>query len=271
MASRQGSYLADKEKCRDFSSLPMGMALADNVGSFSNPFFSGIKPPRFIRAAPRASSVDVLATNLGKYMGKNASLTATKILDEYTRQAREFEPTPIDLAKSDNPRRAFYEDIVDPFDPLFGHDHGPMESVREMSDDFYNSARFTNLGDILTTQVKGSQAPSIMSITEIENLTRGMGREALVNLSRNIYNDSGIEGLPGMKYTAQTASKDNAIRDITLFFNEAQQLSGVPIDPEAYIQTHQTPKPAQVIEQLKYGAGPSYSEYPNQRDLLTIV
>lgn len=225
MASRIGTYLADKNKCRDFSELPMGMALADNIGGFSNPFFKGIKPSRYPQGITRPSSVDVLATNLGKFMHKNPSLMATKILEEYTRQAREFKPTVVskaDIEKMDNPRGLF---TMEDFEII------PSESVQEKATEFYRAGRsFSNLGDILTYSVKGSQSPALISPSTIYTQTSGMNRARLINLANFIYNESGIAG-PGISLTKSNSSMEQARMNISSYLNRAQQLQGVPIDP----------------------------------------
>lgn len=101
MATKKG-MLSDKAmmvNCVDYKALPVGFANAEFQGNMSNPYLQGIKTSKYQRAAPKPASADVVAVSNARFIAGNRANNARLILDQYQKEAKEFKPPPVNLAK----------------------------------------------------------------------------------------------------------------------------------------------------------------------------
>ena len=101
MATKTG-ILSDKMlevNCKDYKALPIGFANSEFQGNMSNPFLPGIKTPKYQRSAPKPVSADVVAVSTARFLQGNRAENARLILDQYQREAKEYTPPPVNLAK----------------------------------------------------------------------------------------------------------------------------------------------------------------------------
>jgi len=139
MAIRRETFLRDFNGCQDYTPLPVGFMNAKFEGSVPNPNLPGIKTVKYQRSAIRPVTADVMAVALAKYGQGDKFQNARAILDQFTREAKEFKPPKPNL-------RSAEQDFEDLWDILLKTSSDPISEYTDLHsrgiygyDDFVNS------------------------------------------------------------------------------------------------------------------------------------
>ena len=136
MSLRTGILSDDhfKKNCLDYQAPRVGVFNADFAGDTINPFYDGIKTPKYQRSAPKPQSLDVLAVNQAALYKGNRQQIARDILQQEQTSAREFKPPPIKLRTLEQQINDNFEyAITTGLDLLFDDVEGIRKSTEEAS------------------------------------------------------------------------------------------------------------------------------------------
>lgn len=154
MATKKG-ILSDKMmmvNCVDYKALPVGFANSEFQGGMSNPFLPGIKTPKYQRSAPKPASADIVAVSTARFMVGNRATNARLILDQYQKEAKEWKPPRVNLAKINR-------DLDDADDRMFGRVApyvGP--EVEQVASILPSGSAGVSRGALMTQQTIGQDA-----------------------------------------------------------------------------------------------------------------
>ena len=97
-----------KENCLEYQALPVGFANAYFTGGMGNPYLTGIKTPKYQRAAPKPQSADEMAVNNSRFLKGSRTSNASMLLKAYMKEADKFEPPKISLRNEIDEGEALY-------------------------------------------------------------------------------------------------------------------------------------------------------------------
>lgn len=152
MATKTG-ILSDKMlevNCKDYKALPIGFANSEFQGNMSNPYLPGIKTPKYQKSAPKPVSADVVAVSTARFLQGNRAENARLILNQYQREAKEYSPPPVNLAKINR-------DIMDK------RERENRQAVNLLPRVYSGVSR----GDLLTKQTIGQNAEPTLDIDRL--------------------------------------------------------------------------------------------------------
>ena len=170
MSLRTGILSDDhfKKNCLDYQAPRIGVFNADFAGDTMNPFFDGIRTPKYQRSAPKPQSLDVLAVNqAGLYKG-NRQQIAREILQQEQTSAREFKPPPIKLRTVEQQNNDNFEYAIRADVNIFDDVEGIRKSTEESSRIEQQTMKrmiATNRGTQMTKQ-------SISTETQTQNIQK---------------------------------------------------------------------------------------------------
>lgn len=100
-----------KENCLEYQALPVGFANAYFTGAMGNPYLTGIKTPKYQRAAPKPQSADEMAVNNSRFLKGSRTSNASMLLKAYMKEADKFEPPKISLRNEIDEGQALYDEL----------------------------------------------------------------------------------------------------------------------------------------------------------------
>lgn len=100
-----------KENCLEYQALPVGFANAYFTGGMGNPYLTGIKTPKYQRAAPKPQSADEMAVNNSRFLKGSRTSNASMLLKAYMKEADKFEPPKISLRNEIDEGQALYDEL----------------------------------------------------------------------------------------------------------------------------------------------------------------
>lgn len=100
-----------KENCLEYQALPVGFANAYFTGGMGNPYLTGIKTPKYQRAAPKPQSADEMAVNNSKFLKGSRTSNASMLLKAYMKEADKFEPPKISLRNEIDEGEGLYNEL----------------------------------------------------------------------------------------------------------------------------------------------------------------
>ena len=109
MTTKQG-VLSDEyfyKNCFEYRT-KLGTKQADYITNFVNPFYDGIKPPKYIKPVVNSGNPDIIAVNNSKlFKNANKQLIAREIINKIQTRNQEFKPTKVLGAKELYGKRLF--------------------------------------------------------------------------------------------------------------------------------------------------------------------
>ena len=173
MATKTG-ILSDKMlevNCKDYKALPIGFANSEFQGNMSNPFLPGIKTPKYQRSAPKPVSADVVAVSTARFLQGNRAENARLILDQYQREAKEYTPPPVNLAKINR-------DIMDK------RERENRQAVNPLPRVFAGVTR----GELATKQAMGTHAEPTLNIKRLMEKYSKYTKPTQLEIGRKLHN-----------------------------------------------------------------------------------
>jgi hypothetical protein len=153
-----------KKNCLDYQAPRIGVFNADFAGDTMNPFFDGIKTPKYQRSAPKPQSLDVLAVNQAALYKGNRQKIARDILQQEQTSAREFKPPPIKLRTVEQQNDENFDYAIRAGLNIFDDIEGIRKSTEEASRVEQQTMKrmiATNRGTQMTKQTISTQTQNI--------------------------------------------------------------------------------------------------------------